>query len=83
MQKFIQDLITINRYQATDLLAVLRAVQTQYHYIPKAAIEQIATLMAIPRTQVIGVIEFYSFFHLTPRRKRSPSRFTPLPSRAI
>ena len=67
MQKFIQDLITINRYQATDLLAVLRAVQTQYHYIPKAAIEQIATLMAIPRTQVIGVIEFYSFFHLTPR----------------
>ena len=67
MQKFIQDLITINRYQATDLLAVLRAIQAQYHYIPKAAIEQIANLLTIPRTQIIGVIEFYSFFYLTPR----------------
>ncbi len=67
MQTFIEDLITKNNYQATHLLAVLRAVQTQYHHIPKAAIEQIATLLLIPRTQIIGVIEFYSFFHLTPR----------------
>ena len=67
MQTFIEDLITKNNYQATHLLAVLRAVQAQYHHIPKAAIEQIAKLLLIPRTQIIGVIEFYSFFHLTPR----------------
>ncbi len=67
MQVFIQDLIKNNGYQATDLLAVLRAVQAQYQHIPKAAIEQIAALLCISRTQVIGVIEFYSFFHLSPR----------------
>lgn len=66
MQIFIEDLIKNNGYQATDLLAVLRAVQAQYQHIPKAAIEQIATLLCISRTQVIGVIEFYSFFHLSP-----------------
>ena len=67
MQVFVQDLIEKNRYQATDLLAILRAIQAQYYYIPKAAIEQIAATLNITRTQIIGVIEFYSFLHLSPR----------------
>jgi len=67
MKQFIQDLLETHRYQATHLLHILRAVQSRYHYIPEAAIEQIATLLNISRTQIIGVVEFYSFFHLTPR----------------
>jgi [NiFe] hydrogenase diaphorase moiety large subunit len=67
MKQFIQDLAETNRYQATHLLHILREVQSHYHYIPEEAIEQIAELLNIPRTQIFGVVEFYSFFHLTPR----------------
>ena len=67
MTAFIQDLVEKNHYQPTHLLHILRAVQAHYHYIPKDAIEQIARLLAISRTQIMGVIEFYSFFHLSPR----------------
>jgi [NiFe] hydrogenase diaphorase moiety large subunit len=67
MKQFIQDLAETKHYQATHLMHILREVQARYHYIPEAAIEQIAALLNIPRTQVTGVVEFYSFFHLTPR----------------
>jgi [NiFe] hydrogenase diaphorase moiety large subunit len=67
MKQFIQDLAETNHYQATHLLRILREVQSRYHYIPKEAIEQIAELLNISRTRIIGVVEFYSFFHLTPR----------------
>jgi len=66
MTKFIQDLAETHRYQSTHLLDILRSIQTHYHYIPEAAIEQLAELLKIPRTQIISVIEFYSFFHLSP-----------------
>jgi len=67
MQQFIHGLAEENRYQATHLLRILRAVQSRYHYIPGVAIEQLAEELKIPRTQIIGVVEFYSFLHLTPR----------------
>ena len=67
MKQFIQDLAATHHYQATHLLHILRGVQARYHYIPDAAIEQLAELLKLPRTHIIGVVEFYSFFHLTPR----------------
>jgi [NiFe] hydrogenase diaphorase moiety large subunit len=67
MKQFIQDLAEISRHQATHLLHILREVQSRYHYIPEEAIELIAKLLNISRTRIIGVVEFYSFFHLTPR----------------
>jgi len=67
MQAFVKNIAEENQYQATHLLRILHAIQARYHFIPKAAIEQLASLLNIARTQIIGVIEFYSFFHLTPR----------------
>ena len=67
MHHFIQDLAETNHYQPTRLLHLLREIQARYHHIPSAAIEQMAELLTISRTHIIGVIEFYSFFHLTPR----------------
>ena len=67
MHPFIQDLAEANHYQPTRLLHLLREIQARYHHIPSAAIEQLAELLTISRTHIIGVIEFYSFFHLTPR----------------
>jgi [NiFe] hydrogenase diaphorase moiety large subunit len=67
MHPFIQDLAETNHYQPTRLLHLLREIQARYHHIPSAAIEQLAELLTISPTHIIGIIEFYSFFHLTPR----------------
>jgi [NiFe] hydrogenase diaphorase moiety large subunit len=67
MRPFIQDLAEKNHHQATHLLQILRAIQSRYHYVPEDAIEQLAGLLHIPRTRIISAVEFYSFFHLTPR----------------
>jgi len=67
MQQFIQDLVAKHHYQPTRLLEMLRAVQSRHRYIPAEAIELLAGLLAIPRTRIISVIEFYSFFSDTPK----------------
>jgi [NiFe] hydrogenase diaphorase moiety large subunit len=67
VRQFIQDIAENNHYQATHLLQILRQIQSRYHYIPEAAIEQLSDSLNISRTQIISVIEFYSFFHLTPK----------------
>jgi [NiFe] hydrogenase diaphorase moiety large subunit len=67
VKQFIQGIVENNQHQATHLLQILREIQSRYHYISEDAIEQLAGLLSIPRTQIIGVIEFYSFFHLSPR----------------
>lgn len=69
MKQFIQCIAENNQHQSTHLLKMLREIQDRYHYIPKDAIEQLSELLNIPRTQIISVVEFYSFFHLSPRGK--------------
>lgn len=67
MTAFLQELAKTYGYQANHLLAILRAVQARYHHIPEPAIEALADLLHLPRSQIIGAIEFYSFFHLQPQ----------------
>jgi len=66
VKQFIQGIVE-NNHQATPLLQMLRQIQSRFHYIPEEAIEQLSGLLNMPRTQIVSVIEFYSFFHLTPR----------------
>ncbi len=67
MKPFLEQLAAQYHNNATNLLAILRAVQARFHYIPEPAITTLAELLTIPRTQILAVIEFYSFFHLTPK----------------
>ncbi|KJV06190.1 NAD(P)H-dependent oxidoreductase subunit E [Methylocucumis oryzae] len=67
MKAFLEQLAAKYQHNATNLLAILRAVQARFHYIPEAAITTLADLLSIPRTQILAVAEFYSFFHLTPK----------------
>ncbi len=69
MQSFIQ--AVINKYEASPvrLLHILREVQAEFQHISPEAIELIASGLNIPRTQIISVVEFYNFLHLTPRGK--------------
>ncbi len=66
MQAFIQSVI--DKYEASPvrLLPILRDIQAEYQHISGTTVEQLTTALNIPRTQIISVIEFYSFLHATP-----------------
>lgn len=53
--------------QSAHLLHVLHAVQQHFHYISDEAVTEVAKRMELPFGQVNGVVDFYSFFHRTPR----------------
>ncbi|OAI10646.1 NADP oxidoreductase [Methylomonas lenta] len=67
MKTFIQKVLTDADYQPARLLTILRALQAEYQHIPIDAIDILADALNIPRTQIIAVVEFYSFLHLTPQ----------------
>ncbi|UCG39695.1 MAG: NADH-quinone oxidoreductase subunit NuoE [bacterium] len=49
------------------LIPILQEVQQVYGYVPEEAANLAADLMGIYRSQVFGVLTFYTQFHLTPR----------------
>jgi [NiFe] hydrogenase diaphorase moiety large subunit len=67
MKEIIYSLSDKYDHRSSCLLQILRDIQAAFHYVPKDAIEQLAELLHIPRTQIIAVVEFYSFLHLTQR----------------
>jgi [NiFe] hydrogenase diaphorase moiety large subunit len=67
MDTFIKRLNRKYQHQPTALLMILREVQDKYQHIPKQAIHQLAIELAIPKTHIIGVIEFYGFLSSEPR----------------
>mgnify|MGYP000302938681 FL=1 len=67
MKQFIQKVVEDNNFKAVRLLAILREIQAKYRCISTEAIDIIASLLKIDRTQIISIIEFYSFFHLHPQ----------------
>ncbi len=67
MKSFIQTVLAEADYQPVRLLQILRAVQAEYRHIPEQAISLLTEGLKIPRTQIISVVEFYSFLHLAPQ----------------
>lgn len=67
MEEFINRLIRKYQHQPMSLLMILREVQEKYQHISQQAIELITTELDIPKTQITGVVEFYSFLSSEPR----------------
>ena len=67
MEPFIKQLTEKYPHQATQLLMILREVQAHYFHIPAQAIDLLIAELDVSRTQILGVIEFYSFLSATPR----------------
>ena len=51
------------------LMQILREVQERLDYIPPWAVDYLAKALALARTQVQAVIDFYAFFYGSPRGK--------------
>ncbi|NOQ17143.1 MAG: NADP oxidoreductase [Methyloprofundus sp.] len=69
MQVFMQSVVDKYQASSTRLLHILREVQTEFQHISPEAVEFLATALKIERTQIISVVEFYSFLHLIPQGK--------------
>ncbi len=53
--------------QPDQVLALLRAVQQVYGYIPAPTVDLVAAHLRISRARVLGVATFYTQFSLTPQ----------------
>ncbi|MCL2179141.1 MAG: NAD(P)H-dependent oxidoreductase subunit E [Proteobacteria bacterium] len=51
------------------LMQILRETQERLDFIPKWAVDYLAEALALARTQVQAVIDFYAFFYDSPRGK--------------
>lgn len=50
-----------------NLLQILIGIQQTHHHIPEQDIQHLAESLGLSRTFILGVIEFYSFLHRSPR----------------
>ena len=63
----VQAIVRRHNALPTRLLQILREVQDEFRHVPNEAMELIALSLGVPRTQVQGVTEFYSFLSTEPR----------------
>ncbi|HEX5337889.1 MAG TPA: NAD(P)H-dependent oxidoreductase subunit E [Gallionella sp.] len=63
----IRAVIAEARSESSHLLHVLHALQQRFLHIPHEAVCEVATQLGLPISQVESVVEFYTFFHKTPR----------------
>ena len=50
-----------------NLIMILQAIQRQYNYLPRPALNYLSTKIGIPFSKIYGVATFYSTFSLEPR----------------
>lgn len=64
----LDDLI-VDRYggEPENLIMILQAVQRQYNFLPRPALNYISTKMNIKLSQAYGIATFYAMFSLAPK----------------
>ena len=50
-----------------NLIMMLQAIQKQFNYLPKPALDYLSVKVGVPRSRIYGVATFYSTFSLEPR----------------
>jgi NADH-quinone oxidoreductase subunit E len=71
LEERLADILTEDRKNRRFLIQILQEVQSKLGYIPREAMEQIASFLDIPPGAVYGVATFYNRFRLNPRGKHA------------
>ena len=71
LRKFrkVNDILAHYQYDATNLIAILQQVQTEYRYLPQDILTYVATAVGRSPSEIYGVATFYSQFSLEPKGK--------------
>ena len=65
----IERLIEENRGKTGALIRILEQVQVLVGYLPPEVMEFVAHKLAVPLSEVYGIVSFYHFFTMVPRGK--------------
>ncbi|MGD8253642.1 MAG: NAD(P)H-dependent oxidoreductase subunit E [Syntrophobacterales bacterium] len=52
-----------------NLIMVLQAINNEYNFLPRPALDYVSTKLDVPLSQIYGIATFYSMFSLEPRGK--------------
>ena len=63
----IDEIIDQNKNTKTPLIQVLHGVQEELGFIPPDVQEYLSQRMGIPRSEIYGVVSFYSYFDMEPK----------------
>ncbi|MGD9286167.1 MAG: NAD(P)H-dependent oxidoreductase subunit E [Desulfobacterales bacterium] len=65
----IDQMIDTYQGEASSLIQVLLAIQSEYHWLPKEALERVSERLRVPLTQIQHIATFYKAFSLVPKGK--------------
>jgi len=65
--KRIDQLIDEHRAAPDLLIQILLAVQSEYHWLPMAALERIGERLQVPLSRILHIATFYKAFSLVPK----------------
>ena len=63
----IDQIILKHQGAASSLIQVLLAIQSEFHWLPKKAIERVSEKLQVPLTRIQQVATFYKAFSLVPK----------------
>ena len=63
----IDQIIDKHQGQASSLIQVLLAIQSEIHWLPKEALERVSRKLHVPLTRIQHIATFYKAFSLVPK----------------
>lgn len=65
--KKVNEVLDKHQHDKGMLVGILQDIQSEYHYLPREALEEVHKGLGVPLTQVYGVATFFRAFGLTPK----------------
>ena len=63
----IDEIIDKHQGEASSLIQVLLEMQSEYHWLPKEALEKVSKKLQVPLARILHVATFYKAFSLVPK----------------
>ena len=63
----IDQIIDKHQGEASSLIQVLLEIQSEYHWLPKEALERVSERLQVPLTRIQHIATFYKAFSLVPK----------------
>ncbi len=66
----LSEIIARYRSDPVSLIAVLQDIQSEFRYLPPAALRRVSSELAVPLSRVMSLATFYRAFSLKPQGRR-------------
>lgn len=63
----VDQIIDKHECEASSLIQILLEIQSENHWLPKAALERVAERLQVPLTRILHIATFYTAFSLVPK----------------